>query len=409
MVSRDNGFSWKCVLNDESGGPQPIIHGVAYYVEQIQKDPTIVPTKETLEQSKLLRNFKPGTEPQLEKMLINRNRDPKIIWHEGLQKYVCVLYLGSHGCFGIFNSTDLTNWEWVNTVRFPGKIMECPGIFPAPVYNLDGTILPGKEKWVFAVSYNYYIGDFDGITFTPEDFYKTKPRSYIQGGATGPLQFFSNTKDKRNICMVILWNGRFPRANIEHQFSLPMTATLYKAFDNSTKMHFLPSKEIEDLRISSLFKENDIKLTKDKAIDLSSVWADTMDFEAEFELDDEDEVLIQIKNTKIRLNRKQLNNVDIHPIGKKVSLRIVIDVNSIEIYANKGEAIICSHLFEGSRLGPSELKTLFPRRILNNHHFSMSTSGNPVKAKCQLWKLRAMKTKDISTARRPADIKYSLP
>ena len=75
----------------------------------------------------------------------------------------------------LYKSHDLKNWELLSSfgpANATGGVWECPDLFPLPV---DGD--PENLKWVLTVNLNpggpnsgsagqYFVGDFDGTTFT---------------------------------------------------------------------------------------------------------------------------------------------------------------------------------------------------------------------------------------------------
>lgn len=102
-------------------------------------------------------------------------RDPKVMWHEASGKWVMSLVAGDHAKF--YNSANLIDWTLVSTFGKDkgahGGVWECPDLFPL-------TVNGGQEtKWVLLISINpgapnggsgtqYFIGDFDGTTFTTD-------------------------------------------------------------------------------------------------------------------------------------------------------------------------------------------------------------------------------------------------
>jgi len=76
-----------------------------------------------------------------------------------------------------YRSTDLRVWELASEFGPANAARgewECPDLFPLPV---DGD--PDRTKWVLVVNINpgavaggsggqYFVGDFDGFTFTPD-------------------------------------------------------------------------------------------------------------------------------------------------------------------------------------------------------------------------------------------------
>lgn len=89
------------------------------------------------------------------------NRDPKIFWHEESESYIMTLWLKDNE-FAVLRSADLENW--VITQRFDlEKAWECPDLFRLKADD-------GAEKWVFwSADGFYYVGEFNGWRFTPEE------------------------------------------------------------------------------------------------------------------------------------------------------------------------------------------------------------------------------------------------
>lgn len=100
-------------------------------------------------------------------------RDPKVFWHEPTMQWVMVLAMGDR--VRIYNSKNLKAWavasEFGPNVGSEGRPWECPDLFELPI---EGTT---NSKWVMLVSLGrgganggsatqYFIGDFDGKTFT---------------------------------------------------------------------------------------------------------------------------------------------------------------------------------------------------------------------------------------------------
>ncbi|MEX0275533.1 MAG: glycoside hydrolase family 32 protein, partial [Flavobacteriaceae bacterium] len=102
-------------------------------------------------------------------------RDPKVFWHEGTQRWIMALVAGDHVKF--YRSQDLIQWTKVSEFGRDhgahGGVWECPDLFPLKVEGNQG------EKWVLIISIGtggpnggsgtqYFVGDFDGSTFTTD-------------------------------------------------------------------------------------------------------------------------------------------------------------------------------------------------------------------------------------------------
>lgn len=90
--------------------------------------------------------------------IAGENRDPKVYWHEESNGYYMVLYLEKNE-FAVLRSENLA--DWIITQRLVLEdAWECPDLVRVPVEG-------GGSRWVFWCADGFYfIGDFDGYTFT---------------------------------------------------------------------------------------------------------------------------------------------------------------------------------------------------------------------------------------------------
>lgn len=103
-------------------------------------------------------------------------RDPKVFWHEPTGRWVMVAVEAALQQVVVHTSTNLLDWTLASTfapVAPEGQLFECPDLVEVPVEGTDAT------RWVLLLSVNpdgpaggsgmrYYVGDFDGATFTPD-------------------------------------------------------------------------------------------------------------------------------------------------------------------------------------------------------------------------------------------------
>jgi len=109
-------------------------------------------------------------------------RDPKVFWHEPTRRWVMLLVAALQQQVWIYHSTNLKEWVRVSTFGPAGSaaynIWEVPDLVQLPIRTPQGSLL--GTRWVLFVSVNhgslwggsgvqYFIGDFDGTTFVPED------------------------------------------------------------------------------------------------------------------------------------------------------------------------------------------------------------------------------------------------
>jgi levanase len=116
--------------------------------------------------------------------VLNRNsanfRDPKVFWYSGSagSYWVMTAVEAAQHQVVLYKSSDLKNWTYLSDfgpANATGGVWETPDLFPL---DLDGD--PNKVKWVLTVGINpgavsggsggqYFVGDFDGQTFTADD------------------------------------------------------------------------------------------------------------------------------------------------------------------------------------------------------------------------------------------------
>ncbi|CAM2969450.1 GH32 C-terminal domain-containing protein [Actinomyces slackii] len=98
-------------------------------------------------------------------------RDPKVFWDETSSRWTMVVAHSTEHRVSFYSSPDLIHWTEESSFGPEGDtsaVWECPDLFPLPV---DGD--PQRTKWVLVVtlgdSAQYFVGDWDGSTFTPDE------------------------------------------------------------------------------------------------------------------------------------------------------------------------------------------------------------------------------------------------
>ncbi|MBP5507490.1 MAG: glycoside hydrolase family 32 protein [Prevotella sp.] len=142
-------------------------------------------------------------------------RDPKVFWHEESKKWVMALAKGWKMGVDFYSSTDLKNWSFLSNFFIPlagrpSLQWECPDLISFD-YN-------GQKKWVLIVSVNpggpilgsgtmYFVGQFDGTTFIPDDLSYPLWLDYGMDNYAGVT--WSNTGDRR---LLIGWMNNWQYA-----------------------------------------------------------------------------------------------------------------------------------------------------------------------------------------------------
>ncbi|MER5829927.1 GH32 C-terminal domain-containing protein [Streptomyces sp. NPDC002130] len=105
-------------------------------------------------------------------------RDPKVQWYAPTKSWLMTVSLSAEHKVRFYSSKNLKDWDLQSEfgpAGATGGVWECPDLFPLAV---DGD--KKKIKWVLVVNINpggiaggsaaqYFVGDFDGKKFTPDD------------------------------------------------------------------------------------------------------------------------------------------------------------------------------------------------------------------------------------------------
>ena len=108
-------------------------------------------------------------------------RDPKVFWHAPTARWVMILALSDQNKISLYASPNLKEWRHLSDfgpAGAGGQLWECPDLFSLPVKS-PGTDQVIGAKWILKVdmfeggvaggsSAQYFIGDFDGTSFIPD-------------------------------------------------------------------------------------------------------------------------------------------------------------------------------------------------------------------------------------------------
>jgi sucrose-6-phosphate hydrolase SacC (GH32 family) len=210
-----------------------------------------------------------------------------------------------------------------------------------------------RTKWVLMKgSGDYILGDFDGKRFAPE----TEPIRTAWGSGYYGAQTFSVAPEGRRIQMAWMHMGKeaspdsYPGMPFNHQMSFPREFTLRTTADGP-RIFSYPVREIEQLHAKTMTMPAGT-LTPGKNA-LEGVTDELLDIDAEIELGDAKEVNLSLHGIEMRYDVK---NAKLHAWGiafalkapdGKLTLRILVDRASIELFGNGGE-MHASRVFVGN-------------------------------------------------------------
>lgn len=297
-------------------------------------------------------------------------RDPKVRWFERTQRWVMALTGGDHIRF--YSSTNLLNWkfesEFGKEAGFHGGTWECPDLVPIRVPTT------GETKWVLIVSIypggingasgtQYFTGDFDGKTFTP-DSRESKWLDYGPDNYAGITWSDLPERDQRQIFLGWMSNWQYadkiPTTPWRNAMTLPRQLTL-KKLASGYVLHSFPVEEVTKLRS----KTTDVlkKIIANQKIETGSLYE--LNLEADlsngrelslvFSNGNGDSATLAI-NEKMTFNRKRSGDVGFEkgfgsqhfaqrPSGQLIRLHVWVDTSSIEVFANEGEVVMTELVF----------------------------------------------------------------
>ncbi|MDD4108943.1 MAG: glycoside hydrolase family 32 protein, partial [Prolixibacteraceae bacterium] len=274
-------------------------------------------------------------------------RDPKVIWHEETQKYVMVIYRmttedeNSRGV-SFYTSGNLVDWEWQSHIF---GFYECPDLVQMQVTNR-----PEELKWVlFDGDGSYLIGSFDGKEFTPES---TKLKSDY-GANYYATQTWTNIPEEDGRVIQIAWmrGGEFLGMPFKGQMTFPSELSLTK-FNFGYMVTRKPVKEIELLHEKNFNWEDKNLIPGINENLVKKVNGDCLHIIGEFDLktsstfgfmirkgknDPGTELLYDVKRGTLSLLG---STAPLTPTDNKITLEILIDRASIEVFANGGQTVI---------------------------------------------------------------------
>jgi len=258
------------------------------------------------------------------------NRDPKVFWHESSQHWIMVLHLDTRTArFGIFSSPNLKEWKQESDLVLP-ETLECPDLFQLSVDRN-----PADVRWIFWVARGrYLLGQFDGKRFQPTAGpFETRYDASEFAGHT-----FSNIPGDRIVQMAWIRSKKYPNMSFDQQMTVPRELTL-RTTEEDVRLFIEPVEELASLRGKMDLRQN-VKL----AGVLPMPWIDgkSFDLETEIDLGSARRVGLHLFGGTIEyeVEKGQLivmgKTAPLQPIKNRITLRILVDRISCEVFANKG-------------------------------------------------------------------------
>lgn len=306
-------------------------------------------------------------------------RDPKVIWHEESSKWIMALATGQTITF--YSSEDLKEWdrlsEFGEGIGSHDGVWECPDLF-----TLD---FNGATKWILIVSINpggpnggsatqYFIGDFDGTNFIPDNLPYPIWLDYGRDNYAGVT--WSNIDESDGRRLFIGWMSNWDYANDVPQVNFRGAMTLpreLKLVHNGNHLIVAnpPVEEVNSLRgevrqidmftveetyeIENLTNENNGTFELEMNVDTGS----SEYFTLELRNDKEEKIIFNfdLENGIFSVDRSLSGIVDFNnnfanknseaAMLKKKSydIRLFVDKASTEIFIDNGEIVQTNIMF----------------------------------------------------------------
>ncbi|QNL49340.1 glycoside hydrolase family 32 protein [Olivibacter sp. SDN3] len=300
-------------------------------------------------------------------------RDPKVMWHENSKQWI--MTLATKQTITFYGSPDLKQWtrlsEFGENIGAHGGVWECPDLFSLSV--------DGEGKWVLIVSINpggpnggsatqYFVGQFDGKSFVP-DHQDTRWLDYGPDDYAGIT--WSNTGDRK---VFIGWMNNWQYANEVPTEAWRGAATIARELElkkvgEDVFLTSTPVKELEHI-VEDAHTENDLMIegnhdlsTKVKSFEgkylLELKGADRESFAVKLANELGEEILIgydKQQNTYY-IDRSKSGKIDFESDfgqrheapriakGEKLQMKLLIDVASVELFADDGLSVMTSVFF----------------------------------------------------------------
>lgn len=297
-------------------------------------------------------------------------RDPKVSWVEPFGFWLMTAVEATQNIVTFYRSDNLIDWELLSEfgpANATAPTWECPDLFPLQV---EGT---GETKWVLIVSINpgglyggssvqYFVGDFDGTTFTAPSTDTSDPRDYqwLDHGADfyAPVTF-NDAPDGRRVAVGWMSNWAYaestPTQPWRGAMAIPRELTLLRE-NGGYVVAQCPVPELDEFFGSSA------RATAPKeAVRAEVVGAGLVDLVVATDSPATVTVgaaEIHIADGRLEVHRKaeaplppEFEHVqwfDVPQTGPTLRLRIVVDAGSIEVFADDGRRAVTSLAYHPS-------------------------------------------------------------
>ncbi len=302
-------------------------------------------------------------------------RDPKVFWNDRTNKWTMLLVAGDH--LQIWLSDNLIEWKKVSTFGKKqgahGGVWECPDLFPLKVGDTE------EEKWVLLISINpgapnggsgtqYFVGDFDGTTFTSDQ----KQHKWVDWGTDNYAGVtYNNTPNDDRIFIGWMSNWTYARDTPTEKWrsamTLPRKLSLQKFEESYGLINYplaaldslIQKEESKDVTVASgqterfvfdNFNQTEVKFTSTRK-DFFIMFKNEAKEELALTMDSSQKMVLldRIVSGKTDFQEDFGNVIHQMPIDNlpdaPFEVRILLDKSSVEVFINGGQYVMTDQIF----------------------------------------------------------------
>lgn len=321
----------------------------------------------------------------------NDFRDPQVFWHAATSKWIMLVALGAQRKIAFYTSTDMKTWAHVSDFGPAGGATsdnwETPDLVQLPVdgntSNMKWVLINGVYPVSDTVRQQYFIGSFNGTTFTNE----TGPILADYGRDFYAARTWRDYDNTQTSATILGWMGNWSYAQIAPSqntykgkgvMSLPRTLSL-KTYPEGVRLTQTPIAGLSSLRKTGVsFNNKSVSGTNNiTAYGSFSPSQNVYEFDATFSVNPSatfgfnlcvnnsigKKLILKYEGptSKLTIDRSNCSDDPMNSYFQKpmsaivppdannnLRLHVYIDQSSVEVFANDGKIVMSMLTYPGT-------------------------------------------------------------